>query len=331
MSTIQFISNLINQLDLAIDQLSLNDVNHDRFALILVDNAIELTLHNYAVSCSSNTMLKLLGKKDEYEDLIKQALGWNFDLKAKLAYEKGIISQEYYETILILHSYRNKSYHLGLKDEKIIHSLAIFYLITVCEILRDYKSNGISASSTDTLSIRAAKYIGKIDCMRNNFDLYNSCFTRVLDVAENLKFNLKEDLYSSMEDIINENDSHINYLLDNPDNKDRDRVIIDCQCAEIAFTEKAKKFAKEKGFESNYTAEYLNWIISNYPFEVKKDPIPNWTKRLNSLKDTTGNHKILKKYHDFILQTQDLRDKILKSVESYDNYINMAIDMARGK
>lgn len=331
MSTIQFISNLINQLDLAIDQLSLNDVNHDRFALILVDNAIELTLHNYAVSCSNNKILKILGKEDEHKDLIEQALGWNFDLKAKLACKKGIISQEYYETILILHSYRNKSYHLGLKDEKIIHSLAIFYLITVCEILKDYKPNGISSSSTDTLSIRAAKYIGKIDSIRNNFDLYNSCFTRVLDVAENLKFNLKDDLCLNMEDIINENDTYINYLLDNPNNKDRDSVIIDCQCTDIAFTDKANEFAKSKGFNSKFTDEYLTWIKCNYPFKENKDPIPNWKTRLNSLKRTDEKHKILEKYNFFISQTEKLRELILKNVEYYDEYINMAIDMARGK
>ena len=64
-----------------------------------------------------------------------------------------MITQEYYEIILILHSYRNKAYHQGIKEERIIHSLAIFYLITVCSILKDYKPIGISSSSTDKLSI----------------------------------------------------------------------------------------------------------------------------------------------------------------------------------
>ena len=39
MTEIQFLADLIDQLDLALDQLVLNDRNHDRFALILVDNA----------------------------------------------------------------------------------------------------------------------------------------------------------------------------------------------------------------------------------------------------------------------------------------------------
>ena len=44
---IQFISDSIDQLDLALDQLAMMDRNFDRFALMLIDNIVELTLHNF--------------------------------------------------------------------------------------------------------------------------------------------------------------------------------------------------------------------------------------------------------------------------------------------
>jgi hypothetical protein len=37
--------NVLEQMDLALDQLAVNDVNYKRFTLMLVDNVVELTLH----------------------------------------------------------------------------------------------------------------------------------------------------------------------------------------------------------------------------------------------------------------------------------------------
>ncbi len=45
---IQFLADNIDQLDLALDQLAIGDRNFDRFALMLVDNVVELTLHRHA-------------------------------------------------------------------------------------------------------------------------------------------------------------------------------------------------------------------------------------------------------------------------------------------
>jgi hypothetical protein len=53
-SMIQFLADQLDQLDqldrldLALDQLALKDCNFDRFAPILIDNAVELTLHQHA-------------------------------------------------------------------------------------------------------------------------------------------------------------------------------------------------------------------------------------------------------------------------------------------
>lgn len=45
---IQTLADHIDQLDLALDQLALHDRNFDRFALMLIDNVVELTLHTHA-------------------------------------------------------------------------------------------------------------------------------------------------------------------------------------------------------------------------------------------------------------------------------------------
>lgn len=43
----QFFADQIDQMDLALDQLAMHDRNFDRFALMLIDNVVELSLHNY--------------------------------------------------------------------------------------------------------------------------------------------------------------------------------------------------------------------------------------------------------------------------------------------
>ena len=45
---IQFLADNIDQLDLALDQLAIHDRNFDRFAFMLIDNVVELTLHRHA-------------------------------------------------------------------------------------------------------------------------------------------------------------------------------------------------------------------------------------------------------------------------------------------
>ena len=54
----QFMADVIDQLDLAIDQLAINERNFDRFALMLVDNVIELTLHGHAQNISHENELR---------------------------------------------------------------------------------------------------------------------------------------------------------------------------------------------------------------------------------------------------------------------------------
>ena len=45
---LQFVADQVDQLDLALDQLAVRDRNFDRFAMMLIDNVVELTLHGHA-------------------------------------------------------------------------------------------------------------------------------------------------------------------------------------------------------------------------------------------------------------------------------------------
>ena len=159
---IQFLADNIDQLDLALDQLAITDRNFDRFALMLIDNVAELTLHRYAQDkAGENDMWGQLGKPKYDAKLIEKALGQNFDNKAKVASKLGLIDNSLCESILNLHSFRNTAYHKGLRHEGILHSLAIFYFRNVCDLLKSYNPRYWSWSSADKVSYRARKYLGE--------------------------------------------------------------------------------------------------------------------------------------------------------------------------
>jgi hypothetical protein len=123
-----FLASVLEQLDLALEQLSKGDIHYARFGLMLTDNAVELVLHQLAQDKSKD--LKLYAwKREEYthQKALDKALGRNFDAKVKFARIEGGLSEEAAQTITIMHGYRNEVYHVGLKHESILPALAPFY------------------------------------------------------------------------------------------------------------------------------------------------------------------------------------------------------------
>ena len=91
----QFLANVLEQMDLALDQLAVNDVNYKRFTLMLVDNVVELTLHQHASDKSSeNKMLRGIRELKHPPKLVQDAMGQDFEAKTKLAKYTGLISEE---------------------------------------------------------------------------------------------------------------------------------------------------------------------------------------------------------------------------------------------
>lgn len=89
----QFFADQIDQLDLAIDQLAVRERNFDRFALMLVDNVVELVLHQHAKD--EVMMGRPLGSNEKPKPEWKTALaatGQSFDAKVRYARETAIIS-----------------------------------------------------------------------------------------------------------------------------------------------------------------------------------------------------------------------------------------------
>ncbi|WP_372523088.1 hypothetical protein [Sulfuricaulis sp.] len=330
---IQFLADNIDQLDLALDQLAVTDRNFDRFALMLIDNVVELTLHRFAQDqASENDSWGRLGEPKHDPKQIQKALGQNFDNKVKFAASSRLITDSICESILYLHSFRNTAYHKGQRHEGILHSLAIFYFQNACELLKSYDPKWWSWGSSDRISHRARKYIGDPQKTVDHRKIFNRAYVRLGEISGSMDEDLINDLSTDMADTIDSIDEAIRFLADDsPKKESRDNVIIDCQAWSFAFTDEAKEFSATHGWREKQVGPYVEWIAKNFNWPLKSDPIPGWRSRLESLKKETSYHKALKKYCDFMRQTEDIRGKLVEAATQLNAHIQMQIDAAREK
>lgn len=330
----------IEQLDLALDQLALKDRNFDRFAIMLVDNVVELTLHQYAKhkNLLANRWFDETDAKVSNR-VIEAALGQDFDAKVTLALQTGLITEPMSRSINWLHSFRNSSYHAGLRHEGILHSLANFYLVTCCDLLVAYKPSSWSYGARQTISHRAAKYLGQSDGLRTMFnapELFDAAWKRIRAVAVNMNCNVVADLVRDMSRTIDDADEQISFVAQNaPNGKgySRRQVVIDAQVWPLAFSEKGVDYARKNGYAGKLVQgpALAVWLESNYRSPSAVDPIPAWKRRLRSISEEKDEHAALDKYCNFIRQTQSLRDNLTNQAAQLDGHIQEQIDIARGK
>ncbi|WP_157376370.1 hypothetical protein [Burkholderia ubonensis] len=325
---IQFLADQLDQMDLALDQLALKDRNFDRFALMLVDNAVELMLHEHAQDIRRDAELYPPDDGPRYDrKLVTAALGPYFDAKIKLARTTGLVSGQLAETIQYLHGFRNSAYHRGARHDGILHALALFYASSACELLAKYQPLFWSTSSRDSISHRAVKYLGSVKFVSPR-DAFRLAWERLADVAAHHGDTLITDLHADMTRTIDLADEQVTFLSQHPEpsGTSRDQVVIDCWLWPIAFSEDGEKYAAAHGGPAPTAPEYLTWIAQNYPWSVRTDPIPSWRNRAASLAAESNPHLALKKYCEFMKQTEALRAAIDTSASQLDGYIQNMVD-----
>jgi hypothetical protein len=328
---IQILADHVDQMDLALDQLALKDRNFDRFAMVLIDNVVELTLHQYAKDkARENDMWGRHTTPSNDPKLVTEALGQYFEAKVKLAKSSGLMTPEVADSFMYLHAYRNTVYHAGVQHEAILHSLALFYFRNACVTLSNYSPDHWTYSSRDRISHRAMKYLGK-PRGKDGTKTFKAAWERLHEIADTMGDTLIADLHADMSATIETVDELIKYLVDGSlTTTTRKEVVIDCQVWPLAFTDEAKAFAAKKGYRGGTVADYVDWLASNYPLPFKVDPIPSWRRRLTSLTNEKNKHVALKKYCEFMKQSEGLRQNLETSAGQLDAHVENQMEAARG-
>jgi hypothetical protein len=239
-----------------------------------------------------------------------------------------MLSDAVADSLLYLHGYRNAVYHQGVRHEGILHGLAILYFEIACGVLRAFNPMWWT-SGNEKLSHRAVKYLGKPGLVDGR-DAFPAACDRLLLVGRSLGDTLIADLDADMAKTIERVDEQIKYLCEgSPDQPTRQEAILSAQAWPLAFTEKGKKWARENGNKETTVGGYVDWLSKNYPWPVKTDPIAGWRKRQESLRAEKDRHIGLKKYADFMLQTEQFRSDMDEAEASLSRHIDQQIDEAR--
>jgi hypothetical protein len=299
---------------------------------MLIDNVVELTLHQHARDqANENESWSRHSKPKHDPKVIAAALGQNFEHKVRLARSTSMVSGNIADSIQYLHTFRNTVYHKGQRHEGILHSLAIFYFQNACAVLKNLKPRYWSYGGRDHVSHRAIKYLG-MPAPSNYRETWQKACDRLSEVSQSLGDTLITDLLSDMDKTINQVDENLSFLTTNSlTPTTRTQEILAAQAWPFAFTDEGKAWANSNGCPPLSVTELASWLSDHYPWPTKNDPIPSWTKRKHSLESETDTHMALKKYCDFMKQTEDIRGKIDEATALLDGYIQHQIDVARDK
>jgi hypothetical protein len=328
----QFFADQIDQLDLALDQLAVRDRNFDRFAMMLVDNVVELTLHQYARDRSyENEMWGKFDKPKYDPDLVAAGITTYFDPKVRLARATGLLPANVAESVQALHALRNVVYHQGERHESILHSAAVFYFRLACLLLKNFAPLWWMSSSRDQISHRALKCLGN-EAYFDQSKVFAAAWGRLDAVAATMDTALVKDLHGDMASTIRSVDRAIKFIVrDGRPRRTRRNVVVYSQAWPFAFTDAGNAYAARHYSGKGSVVDYVDWLAKHYPWQVRNDPVPSWIKRLASLRSETDPHAALRKYSEFMKQTETIRSQIEESAAALDAHIQQQIDVARGK
>lgn len=333
---LRFLAHTLEQLDLALEHVLKGDANSARFAVMLTDNALELVLHQLARE--ERRERSASWKRDKvYEDAsaLEAALGRHFDAKLRFAKPRLPISDEEAGVISICHDLRNDVYHIGLQHEAVLPAIAGLYFDRAVGVLARYKPNFLSYSPDMMFPERSRKYFGQQPCgFRAREDFQEGC--RALAAQADFEAGPFVDaLADHLAQLIEEQDGVIDIVATGgPHQMSRDQAVIETESWHIMFDPKAAREAKKRlngkaALPGKSVAEIQSWLIANEALRYSRDPVPGWRSREASLRREKNPHKALKKYHDFILQTADIRELLLEACGQVEQWIDGQIEQMR--
>lgn len=328
-----FLGNIVDQIDLAFEHVQKADPNNARFGLMLTDNVVEITLHQMALD-QRNKLNMMPHFREEYEHAksLEKALGQRFKPKIQFVVLLNKLSPDIGHSILLLHSFRNEVYHIGVKHQTILPMLSLFYFDVACQFLSTYSPPGLGWGSHLKLPERAEKYFQGDGFFPGSIDQYQAA---CLTLADQINFNAADFVECladrAWEEVEQQDESIDMVATGGPERISRERAVLECQSWPLAFSEAGRQFTKEQKWAGGSVGEYVAWIGDNYPGLVRNDPIPSWRNRAKRIERESDPHVALKMFCDFMNQTQDLRAVIEESHRQVEQYIDEQIDRMRGR
>jgi hypothetical protein len=326
----------IEQLDLAAIQL--RDVRpfSGRLSLILTDNAVELMLHNMCKAeidwdehwhATSGMKYSSAERRD--------ALGTFFPPKVRLCRKIGFLTTDQGDFILACHGYRNELYHLGIRHDSIIHSLAWHYHDLACNLIsRPGMHRMIMWPIGHKVPPAVKRHLGQkgleggktLEVMLANVSL-SLCGRKprlAVPLPETLAASLvtRADMLQELLDFV---------VHDNPEGDDEKETIKLLQfwhC--LSFSPQSKdleRYRAKRPSGATVFDAYRNRAQLNPP--IKMNPLPKWRRRAMAIAKESVVAEALRKHERLKEEMSFFADAVERGAEALDRYIDEKIHEGR--
>ena len=359
----QYILTIVEQLDRAAAELATDHPINNRLALILIDNATELILHRQCLGhlrrdkwdtqylrimetiVNGKTSVKTAGFPNDFAKEVmtpkqrSMAKGRSFDGKLKVLGRMEDLTPQERRFIAITHDYRNELYHVGLKHDNIIRSIAGHYFLLCCELFVRMKGVGLWAvvfSSDDKYSDVAKRYLplrdGQLNLMAVDHDV----------LAGKLSYNLPSDipelpvtLADSARGAIEEVSDSFDFLVDNnPRGLDAPAMLELAQWDQDLACALEQKDVDDLLTGTQYRETYTvvrDSLAENWKPQHASIPSEKWLSRASAIERAPNPLVAMDSYQSLRNDMRYLEETIQSEAEELDRSIQAEIDRIRGK
>ncbi|WP_437611145.1 hypothetical protein WMF20_04945 [Sorangium sp. So ce834] len=330
-----FISRVTEQLDLAAQQLHQRTPTHARFALILIDNIVELILHGWCEdACKADASLAKLGQVKLSRKERKAALGQRFDEKPKFCARLGYIDEPQRDFILDCHSYRNEPYHVSLAYEEIIEPIASEYYLLACDLLLTHERHSFTRSFPDETSRGAfLKHAGQPAAPHDHGKIFGPASQSLRNARPQPSTSLQRALFTSMFWRVEAISGTLDFLMKAaPRHESKDELLLELESRAAWLTHiDSRADAAAPSQDSHLYHEERQMFQASYKQKFHAAALERWRDRAKQLRDEPDAYLALKEHEALRRECEPYAELVFEAAAEMDAELQRQFDEAFGR
>lgn len=299
------IAKMVAQLELAAQFLCEGDSIKDRLSLILVDNAVELIMHDSCRLDSWNSSY-LASRDPARTRRLRAAQGEKFAPKVAYVHSIDKITDDERLFVMFAHRIRNEAYHIGALHEEVMHPIAWTYHALACDFYPRLRMRVMTRRFGDEIPPVIRRHLEDAAAV----DLLSESAARVI--------------CSSLSDTRGELGSSLSAVLSG------------AMLARLTEMREALDYLY-KGTDIHSSLDHMLAFIQQFsspPPEsiINMDKLARWEERARGIESRHEYQlpgRTLQRYVDLRTEIGPFEERVRESVSQYDAAVDAQIDEAR--
>lgn len=331
----RYVTQCVEQLDRAADELHEGSAVACRLALILTDNVVELMLHRRCddIFADKRTPWSQAEDISRYSKVERhRVLGRYFDPKPKFLVSEGELTTSDYDFIRICHDMRNAAYHAGLTYDDILPALAWEYHALACALFDRFRIRSWSSTPGAQLPSRLTRHLD----LKETRPFRPFSPDRQGHIAASLNARrpvLKESLLVALakhiETRIERLEELIEYLVTgNPDGHDLQRTLDEAQWWHDLFANIPNEIEENSDAYQELIRKRGTAMRASWKPKHRKVPVDAWKRRATQLLEGPNALAILR-YEQLVNDMAYIYEAVEESAGALDAHVEQQIEQMR--